>query len=120
MENGVFRKTPQNQSENNYFNIIDRYLNTANNVSKKPNNATKNTKYTLHGLLVTMKIIIFYNGLQMNPIPWPRYFHLLPIEAQLYWTVCDTCSLPQVKGLLSHYFVDSRCVEFQVIVHSPS
>ena len=57
MDYGLFIKTPQNQRAKTYFNSIDRYLNTTNNVTKTLNGGTKNTKYTLHGLLVSSIVI---------------------------------------------------------------
>ena len=45
---------------------------------------------------------------------------LLPIDVQFYWTVCNTCSLPQVMGLWRCSFVDSRILEFHAIIRLSS
>ena len=65
------------------------------------------------------EIIIFYDGLQMKSILQPRYI-LPPTDARYYWTVRDTCSLPQVTGLSRCSFVDFRSVELQAIFRSTS
>ena len=59
MENGLFRETPQNQSDNNYFNNICRYLNTENNV-------TNNTKYTLHGFFIYFKKVLAHDTVDFD------------------------------------------------------